>query len=143
MAFGITDPGKQQTVADSLAADVKKQKNHHTTGFLGTPFILPVLAQYGYSDLAYKILDTKEYPSLGYMIDKGATTIWKRWNSDQMGPGMNSRNHFAFGAMSQWLFEGLAGLNPDPEEPGFKHIIVRPYIPEGLDWVKVSYPTLF
>lgn len=143
LAFGITDPDKRQAVADNLAADVKKKGGHHSTGFLGTPLILPILAQYGYTDLAYGILNTKEYPSLGYMIDHGATAIWERWNSDKEGPGMNSRNHFAFGSMSQWLFEGLAGLNPDPEQPGFKHIIVKPCIPDGLAWVSVSYPTRY
>ena len=68
------------------------------------------------------------YLSLGQMVKKATTTIWERWITDQMGPGMNSRNHFAFGSMAQWFYEGLAGLNPGPEQPGFKHGIVRPYV---------------
>ncbi|NOX55408.1 MAG: family 78 glycoside hydrolase catalytic domain, partial [Planctomycetes bacterium] len=143
LAFGMVEPDRQQAVADNIAKDVKKHGGHHTTGFLGTAFILPVLAQHGHADLAYGIVNTDEYPSLGYMIKKGATTIWERWNTDQMGPGMNSRNHFAFGSMAQWFYEGLAGLNPDPEQPGFKHVIVRPYIVGDLKWVRADYPTLY
>lgn len=141
LAFGMVEPDKRQAVADSIAADIRKHNGHHTTGFLGTGFILPTLAQYGYADLAYGLLNTVEFPSIGYMIQHNATTIWERWDTDKQGPGMNSRNHFAFGAMAQWLFEGLAGLRPDPGRPGFKHIVVKPYVVGDLKWVRVEYPT--
>ena len=143
LAFGMVDGPNRQAVADNIAADVKKHGGHHTTGFLGTPFVLPILAEYGHAEAAYGILNTKEYPSLGYMIEKGATTIWERWNSDKMGPGMNSRNHFAFGSQAQWLYEGLAGLNPDPKQPGFKHVVIKPHVVGDLKWVRASYPCMY
>ena len=144
LAFDMADPGSQRAVAGHIAADVQKRGGHHSTGFLATPYILPVLADNGYPDLAYGILNTTEYPSLGYMLANGATTCWERWNSDKEPPaGMNSRNHFAFGSQCQWLFEGLAGLNPDPECPGFKHVIVKPYFVDGMDYVRVSYPSMY
>jgi len=144
LAFGMVDKNRQQAVADHIAADVRKNGGHLTTGFLGTPYILPVLSQYGYPDLAYGILNTREYPSLGYMLANGATTVWERWNSDKEPPaGMNSRNHFAFGSLCQWLFEGLAGIKPDPRNPGFKHIIIKPYFMDDLNFVKARYPTMY
>ena len=144
LAFEMTENNVKQDVADHIAADVKKHGGHHTTGFLATPYILPILADNGYSELAYGILNTTEYPSLGYMLANGATTCWERWNSDKEPPaGMNSRNHFAFGSQCQWLFEGLAGLRPDPNNPGFKHVIIKPYFVDGLEYVDVSYPSLY
>jgi alpha-L-rhamnosidase len=140
LAFGIAEPDHRQVVADRVAADAEKRGCHHTTGFLGTPYVLPVLAEHGHADLAYRILSREEFPSLGYMLSQGATTVWERWNSDKEGPGMNSRNHFAFGSMAQWLFEGLAGLNPDPDQPGFKHVIIRPHVVGDLDHVEAQYP---
>lgn len=139
--FGITPKDQRAAVAKSIADDVVKRGGHHTTGFLGTPLILPLLADHGYPDLAWAIVSTDEYPSLGYMVKKGATTIWERWNTDREGPAMNSHNHFAFGSMSQWFFEGLAGLRPDEERPGFKHSIIRPYIVGDLKWAKAKYAT--
>ena len=141
LAFGITPPEARQTVADAVAKDVVEHGGHHTTGFLGTPVILPTLANYGRPDLAWQITATDAYPSLGYMVAKGATTIWERWNTDTEGPGMNSRNHFAFGSMAQWLFEGVAGLQPDPSAPGFKHTIIRPYVVGDLEWAEASQTT--
>ncbi len=143
LAFSITPSQFRQSVADYVAQDVKARGNRHTTGFLGSAVILPTLARYGYADLAWKITSSDQYPSLGYMVRKGATTVWERWNSDKMGPEMNSRNHFAFGSMAQWLFEGLAGINVDPARPGFKHIIFKPYLAGGLDWVRVEYESLY
>ncbi|HPA17367.1 MAG TPA: glycoside hydrolase family 78 protein [Verrucomicrobiae bacterium] len=139
--FGITPPDKRATVAKSIADDVVRRGGHHTTGFLGTPLILPLLADAGYPDLAWRIVSTDEYPSLGYMVKKGATTIWERWNTDREGPAMNSHNHFAFGSMAQWFFEGLAGLRPDDAQPGFKHTIIRPYVVGDLKWAKAKYPS--
>ena len=141
LAFGMVPPEFQQAVADSVARDVAEHGYHHTTGFLGTPVILPMLAKYGHAEAAWRIASSDEYPSLGYMVKKGATTIWERWNTDQMGPEMNSRNHFAFGAMAQWFFEGLAGIQLDPDVPGFKHFIVRPEVVGDLNWVKADYPS--
>ncbi len=130
LAFGITPQGLRPAVAAAVAADVRSRGDHLSTGFLGTDLLLPVLTAWGYHDLAYRVLATEEYPSLGYMISQGATTVWERWNSDKMGPGMNSRNHFAFGSMTRWLFEDLGGIRPDPDEPGFRRVLLAP-LPAG------------
>jgi alpha-L-rhamnosidase len=143
LVFGITPDDRRQAVADRVFEDVKNRDFHLSTGFLGVSHLLPALSQYGYHDAAYRVVSKKTYPSLGYMIEKGATTIWERWNSDKEGPGMNSRNHFAFGAMAQWFFEGLAGINVDPSAPGFKKIIIQPKPAGDLTWVKATYPSMF
>ncbi len=142
LAFGITPKGLRPAVAAAVAADVRARGNHLSTGFLGTDLLLPMLTEYGFHDLAYKVIATREYPSLGYMISKGATTIWELWNSDKAGPGMNSRNHFAFGSMTRWFFEGLGGIRPDPERPGFAHVFLKPLPAGDLKWVEAVYPSL-
>ncbi len=143
LAFGITRPEQRQAVAANIAADVKAHGYHHTTGFLGTPVVLPMLSEYGYHDYASRIISSTEYPSLGYMVEHGATTVWERWNSDQAGPSMNSRNHYAFGAQSQWLWECLGGIRPDPEARGFRHILVHPRPVGDVAWCRVQYETMF
>ena len=86
-----------------------------------------VLTANGRPDLAYTIATQKTYPSWGYMVEKGATTIWELWNGDTADPAMNSGNHVMLvGDLGIWLYENLAGIKPDPEQPGFKHIIMRP-----------------
>ena len=86
-----------------------------------------VLTDGGRADLAYTIATQKTYPSWGYMVEKGATTIWELWNGDTADPAMNSGNHVMLvGDLVIWLYENLAGIKPDPEQPGFKHIIMKP-----------------
>jgi len=104
---------------------------------LGTPFINRVLAENEREDLAYAVLFKDTYPSWFFSINQGATTMWERWNSysheDGFGPvGMNSFNHYAYGAIGQWLYEHVAGLAPDPERPGYKHILLQPLPHEPL-----------
>jgi alpha-L-rhamnosidase len=94
---------------------------------------------HGRPDLAYGIASQRDYPSWGYMIDKGATTIWELWNGDTADPAMNSGNHVMLvGDFVPWVFEYLAGIRPDEANPGFKHIIMRPHVVGDLDWVKSS-----
>jgi len=143
LCFGITPDTYHRAVAENIIDDVIERGRHHSTGFLGTPLILPTLSRFGRADLAYDIITTDEYPSLGYMIRNGATTIWERWNTDKMGPGMNSRNHFAFGSMGEWLYEAVAGINIDPEKPGFKHIIIRPHPGGGLTFARAGYESVY
>jgi alpha-L-rhamnosidase len=113
---------------------------HPTTGFLGTGYILPMLSKYGRHDLAYQMINQTTYPSWGYMVEKGATSIWELWNSDTERPeGMNSRNHFALGCVGEWMWNTLAGLNICDEKPGFKRVIVRPEPIGDLKWVKAEY----
>ncbi|MEM7681257.1 MAG: family 78 glycoside hydrolase catalytic domain [Planctomycetota bacterium] len=126
LAFGITPAEHTQSVADELAKMVHSAEDKPTTGFIGTAFLLPMLSRYGHHELASRVLNTRDFPSLGYMIDQGATTVWERWDSDRQGPDMNSRNHFCLGSMAQWLYEDLAGVKPDPAHPGFRHVRLEP-----------------
>ena len=107
---------------------------------------MPLLAERGRQDVAYRLATQRTYPSWGYMVEHGATTIWEHWNSneiDKVSPGMNSFNHFCFGAVGQWFFEALAGINVDPAHPGFKKFVIRPRPVDGLDWVRCEYPSMY
>ncbi len=92
------------------------------TGFLGTPYLLEELTKAGYAKLAYQLLLNTQYPSWGYMVDHGATTMWERWNGDQMrdDPSMNSYNHYAYGAVADWIYRYAAGIDATPIDAGFQ-----------------------
>ena len=139
VAFGITPPELRESVVAKIVEDVKEHDNHLTTGFLGTKYLLPILSDYGYHELAYKVATQKTYPSWGYMVEKGATTIWELWNSDTEKPeGMNSRNHFAYGSVGEWYYGYLAGIRPLFDDPGFKKSVIAP-IPAGdLQWAQAE-----
>ena len=120
--------------AQKLVDDIKAHDYHLTTGFLGTPYLLPELSRSGHSDIAYKLLMQKTYPSWFYMIDHGATTMWERWNGDQKmdDPSMNSFNHYAYGAVAEWLYRCAAGIDEDPEGSRISQHRVAPAIQRGL-----------
>ena len=141
--FGLVPKWKQNSVAKTIAEDVKSRDNHLSTGFLGVSLLLPTLSNYGYNDLAYKVATQKTYPSWGYTVEKGATTIWELWNGDTEGPGMNSRNHFALGACGEWYYGYLAGINPSPKSPGFKKVILTPMPVDDLKWAKAQVKTAY
>ncbi len=127
LAFGIVPDELKQEVANNIAANVIAKEKHPSTGFLGTGYLLPMLSDYGYHELAYEVASQTTYPSWGYMAENGATSMWELWNSDKERPDqMNSRNHFALGSCGEWYYAYLAGIKPDPEEPGFKHSIISP-----------------
>jgi alpha-L-rhamnosidase len=108
------------------------------TGFLSTPFVLPVLCRYGFVDTAYRMLLNTERPGWLYAVEKGATTIWENWNGiDEEGRPRDSLNHFAYGAVVGWLFAYAAGITP--LEPGFKKIRIEPFPHESLTWVRCSF----
>jgi alpha-L-rhamnosidase len=147
LAFDLFPENLKDTAAKRLAEDVKKF-GHITTGFLGTPFICHVLTDNGYTDLAYMLLFRKEYPSWLYPVTKGATTIWERWDGIKpdgtfQDPGMNSFNHYAYGAVGSWLYTKVAGIQAGPETPGYKKIIIKPYTTEKLSYVKAEYHSVY
>jgi len=114
------------------------------TGFIGTPALLPALLKIGEPELAAKVFLQEDVPGWLYQVKKGATTIWERWDAIRadgsvFDPAMNSYNHYAYGAVCQWLFEAVAGFRPDPEEPGFKHIIFEPTIIPALSPVAARH----
>jgi alpha-L-rhamnosidase len=142
LAFGITPPELKEQVVKNLVDNVKAKEVHPTTGFLGTGYILPMLSATGNHDLAYTMINQITYPSWGYMVEKGATSIWELWNSDTERPeGMNSRNHFALGCVGEWMWNTLAGVNICEQQPGFKRTIIRPEPVGDLKWVKANYET--
>lgn len=115
------------------------------TGFLGTPYLLEVLTDTGHADVAYRLLLNTEYPSWGYMVDHGATTMWERWNGDQMrgDPSMNSYNHYAYGAVAEWIYRYAAGIDTVAEDPGFHTILLHPNFDKRLGKLDFSYESLY
>jgi alpha-L-rhamnosidase len=147
LAFDLLPEPLDRMAAERLAADVRKF-GHITTGFLGTPLICHALTEYGYTDLAYMLLNRREYPSWLYPITKGATTIWERWDGIKpdgtfQDKGMNSFNHYAYGAIGDWLYRNTAGLNPDPREPGYRRLLIHPRPGGGLMSAKASLLTMY
>ena len=119
-------------------------KNNHWrlgTGFLGTPYLLEVLADTGYTNVAYNLMLNHEYPSWGYVIDHGGTTTWERWNGDQMrnDPSMNSYNHYAYGAVGEWLYRYAAGVDTVSTDPGFHTIYLHPNFDARLGSLTLDY----
>jgi alpha-L-rhamnosidase len=147
LAFGLLPDDMQKRAAQRLADDVDRFK-HITTGFLGASLVCPVLGDYGHFDQAFMLLNRKEYPSWLYPITKGATTIWERW--DGLKPdgtfqdvGMNSFNHYAYGAIGDWLYRVVAGLDIDEQNPGYKHIIIQPHPGGGLTYAKARHESSY
>ena len=131
--------------AEKLVEDIKAHDWHLTTGFLGTPYLMIELSNSGHSDVAYRLLLQNTYPSWGYMIDHGATTMWERWNGDQMmgDPSMNSYNHYAYGAVAEWLYRYAAGIDETPEDPGFHRIVLHPQFDATLGEAKATYDSSY
>jgi alpha-L-rhamnosidase len=147
LSFGLLPESLRKNAASRLAADVRSF-GHLTTGFLGTPLLSHVLSDYGYFDEAYMLLNRKEYPSWLYPITKGATTIWERWDGIKpdgtfQDPRMNSFNHYALGAIGDWLYRVVAGIEIDAQHPGYKHILIQPRPGGGLTWAKASEHTMY
>ncbi len=131
----------QQVATDKLVADIHAHNNHLTTGILGTPYLLLELSRRGHSDVAYQLLLQNTFPSWLYMVQNGATTMWERWNGNQMlgDPAMNSFNHYAYGAVGAWLYRYAAGIDEDTADPGFHHIVLHPQFSTQLGKVSASY----
>jgi len=126
-------------MVDKLVKDIESRNWHLSTGFLGTPFLLFTLADHGRTDVAYRLLLNETYPSWGYMLSKGATTWWERWNGDTGDPSMNSYNHYAFGSVIAWVYRYAAGIDTAPQSPGFKEIVVHPHLDSRLTAARAEY----
>ena len=137
--MGLLPNHLRAPAADHLAHDIESRDWHLSTGFAGTSLLMPALSGNGKNDVAYRLLLNDTYPSWGYMIRKGATTMWERWNGDTGDPAMNSYNHYAFGAVGEWLYRTVGGINPDPALPGFKKIIIHPRPDSRLSHSFASY----
>ncbi|WP_380879261.1 alpha-L-rhamnosidase [Sphingomonas sp. DBB INV C78] len=135
--FGLLSDTQRLEAGKRLAADIAARGNTLSTGFLGTPHILDALADAGQERMAMSLLLQRDYPSWGYMVEKGATTMWERWNSDRGDVGMNSYNHYAFGAIGAFLFRRVAGI--DALEPGFRRVRIAPILDPRLKSAAADY----
>jgi alpha-L-rhamnosidase len=147
LAFELLPKDVEEKAAQYLKADVRKF-GHITTGFLGTPLICKVLTESGNIDEAYFLLNRKQYPSWLYPVTAGATTIWERWDAQRpdgsfQDTGMNSFNHYAYGAIGEWLYTVVAGINIDVSHPGYKNIIFKPQPGGGLTHAKATIETVY
>jgi alpha-L-rhamnosidase len=147
LAFDMLDEETAQKSAALLATDVE-EFGHITTGFLGTPLISLTLTEIGRNDLAYLLLRRTRYPSWLYPVTMGATTIWERWDGQKpdstfQDKGMNSFNHYAYGAIGKWMYEVVAGIGIDEEHPAYKHIIIQPRPGGGLKYAKATHQSMY
>ncbi|WP_181028667.1 family 78 glycoside hydrolase catalytic domain [Pseudoclavibacter sp. RFBA6] len=149
--FGLYPDGTQAGLAERLAQLSLAGEDGApalTTGFLGTPAILPALSGGGQLDAAYDLVLSNAYPSWLYTVDQGATTYWERWNSYTLEDGfgdvsMNSYNHYAYGAVSEWIYNTVAGVNQDPTQAGYQHSVLKPQ-PDAdgrVTWANAAFTT--
>ena len=146
IAFDLLPDSLVSAAAERLAASVRSRGMHLTTGFLGTPQLLPVLSATGHLDVAYELLLQRSYPSWLYPITRGATTMWERWDgirpdSTFEDAGMNSFNHYAFGAVGDWMYRTIGGIQVDPHAPGGKRVGIAPRPGGGLTHASASLET--
>ena len=147
LAFDLLPESVRARAAQHLVDIVRSRDWHLSTGFIGVSHLNPVLTLTGHADVAYRLLLREDYPSWLYPGKHGATTIWERWNgwTQQDGfcdPRMNSFNHYSLGSVGEWLFRHVAGIELDPEIPGFQKFVLRPYLGDGLDFARGRYRTL-
>ena len=146
--FNLYPDELAESGAARLAEKIRDNGNRFSSGFLGTKYIMLVLAQYGYTDLAYKLFKQTEYPSWGYSVMNGSTSIWERWNSyskdqdqnSQINAQMNSFSHYAFGSVAEWMFIHALGI--DTEGSGFRDIIIKPTVSREMNELKGSYQSI-
>ncbi|MBV9268824.1 MAG: family 78 glycoside hydrolase catalytic domain [Acidobacteriaceae bacterium] len=139
----LLPPELESAAVSKLAADIEAHHDHLTTGFLGTPYLLFALANHGRLDIAYKLLLTETYPSWGYMIKKGATTWWERWNGDTGDPAMNSYNHYAFGSVVAWVYQAVVGIDTVSTGPGFHEITLQPHPDAQMTSARGEYDSAY
>jgi len=141
LAFGLVPPGTRKAVIDHLVNDILvTNQGHLSVGLIGIQWLMQVLTEIGRPDVAWTIATQVTRPSWGYMLSKGATTIWERWDCDTRGPGMNSEALLIqAGNLDAWFYQTLAGINYDRQQPGFKHILIRPALVGDLTWVKAHF----
>jgi alpha-L-rhamnosidase len=148
LQFDLLPENQRALAAQNLAENIKSYGNHLTTGFLGTPYLCHVLTRFGYNDLAYTLLNQKTYPSWLYPVTMGATTIWERWDgirpdSSFQAITMNSFNHYAYGAIGDWMYRVMAGLDTETDAPGYKAIRIQPHPGGGFTEASATLHTLY
>ena len=146
--FELLPENLRQQAVDFLVTNIKSYGNHLTTGFLGTPYLCHVLTRFGRTDVAYELLLQETYPSWLYPVKMGATTIWERWDGIKpdgsfQTTGMNSFNHYAYGAIGDWMYRVMAGLDTDESGPGYKKITISPKPGGNITHAAAELETLY
>jgi alpha-L-rhamnosidase len=146
--FDMLPDSLRAQAAARLAENIKSYNNHLTTGFLGTPYLCEVLTRFGYDSVAYKLLLQDTYPSWLYPVKMGATTIWERWDGEKPDstfetPGMNSFNHYAYGAIGDWMYRKMVGIDTYEDGVGYKHIRIKPHIGGDFTFASASLDTYY
>jgi len=146
--FDILPENLRQQAAKRLVENIESYGNHLTTGFLGTPYLCHVLTRFGYTNVSYKLLLQEKYPSWLYPVKMGATTIWERWDGQKpdssfQSVGMNSFNHYSYGAIGDWMYRQMVGLDTYEDGAGYKHSKVQPHIGGGFTNASASLDTYY
>jgi alpha-L-rhamnosidase len=146
LQFDMLPESLRAQAAKRLVTNIQDYDNHLTTGFLGTPYLCPVLTRYGYDTVAYKLLLQETYPSWLYPVKMGATTIWERWDGQKpdssfQTPGMNSFNHYAYGAIGDWMYRTITGLDTYDDGAGYKKIRIQPHTGGNLSYANADLET--
>ena len=142
LMFNLLPDELRAKSAQFLVNDIRSRNTHLSTGFLGTPYLCHVLSDNGFTDVAYDLLLQKTFPSWLYPVTQGATTIWERWDGQRpdgtfQNPGMNSFNHYAYGAIGDWMYRVSAGL--DTQSPGYRHLLLKPHPTQKLEFSKATF----
>lgn len=148
LAFLELPEDLQQKAVKHLLEAIERSNYHLQTGFLGTPLLCNVLSNFGHNDIAYKLYTQTEYPSWLFPVKQGATTMWERWNSYTIKEGfgevsMNSFNHYAYGAIEEWIMSHNLGIQRDENRPGYKHILMQPKIDDTFSFVKGGFRSVY
>jgi alpha-L-rhamnosidase len=146
--FDLLPGDLREKTVEALVADIQSRGMHLSTGFVGTPYLNHVLANAGRMDVAYALLNQRTFPSWLYPITQGATTMWERWDAwtHDKGfndTGMNSFNHYAYGAIGDWMYSTIAGIDLDAREVGYKRIVIRPKPGGGLNWARAAFESVY
>lgn len=146
--FDLVPEAWKAKIASGLVDLLNAHNGHLVTGFVGTPYFCQALSDNGYIDEAYDLLLQEDFPSWLYQVKKGATTIWEHWDGikedgSMWSPDMNSFNHYAYGAVGEWMYRNILGIEIDEQHPGYQHILVHPLINHRLDYAKGSYKSVY
>jgi alpha-L-rhamnosidase len=145
--FDLVPENLREAAVKHMIQRIEDYKWHISTGFHTTVMLMNQLTRFGRSDVAYRLINNKTMPSWGYEIEHGATTVWERWDGWVKDRGfqdaaMNSFNHYAIGAVGEWMYRTILGINPDEAKPGYKHFTIRPVPGGGLTYAKGSYHSI-
>jgi alpha-L-rhamnosidase len=146
--FDLLPEHARPTALAALVRDIEERGMHLSTGFVGTPYINRVLSENGKLDVAYALLQQTTWPSWLYSVTQGATTIWERWDGwthDKgfQDPAMNSFNHYAYGAIGEWLYTVIGGIDLDPDRPGYKHVMMRLQLGGGITHATAEFRSVY